>query len=319
LALLAALLRLGEILDLDREATRSRRTGHMPDPAADVLDWIAFLTREVRIKPGIVQFVLEAPSPEWVDPLKRVTSLRLEAAWQELRAVLLPAGLVMAAAPSEVVLGTVRPPAPVLGRLRDFGQKVGKAVPRLSHLGEGSSELPLDILLPLPGSAVAGEETLVLPGTYPGFLQVKEEEGPEVYRRPIAASEREVVLDLEGLRPDRWYRWWLYIERFAGKRDLTRLGRLRPLSSEERRGLSSSGGPPSRNDLLALGLYDQFLRDLAPALRSGAADLEERFLAHRLIVEAYEWVRRQAPACSLVDAYRNAAIWLQTLLFPGEP
>jgi hypothetical protein len=318
LDLLAALLRLSEILDLDRTAMPAAGGGRMPDTAADVTEWVAYLTREIRLqRGGIVQFVLEAPSPEWIDPLKRSTALHLEATWQELRATLLPAGLIVAAAPSEIVLGKIRPPAGVLERLRQFGDKVGKALPRLANMGT-SWKLPLEILLPLPGSAVRGEEALATSGEFPGFLTVEEEEsGLQVYRRPIAWDERSVVLDLEGLRPERWYRWQLYTEEIAGDFRLVRLGRLRPLSAEERQRLSATSGPPSRYDLLALQLHGDLLRELAPALEAGTAALEEAALVHRLIVEAHDWVSREAPRCTLADAYRNSAIWLATQLFPG--
>jgi CHAT domain len=321
LDLLAALLRLGEIIDLDREVTAPSRPGRRPAEQAEILDWVAYLTREIRIpRSSIVQYVLDAPSPTWIDPLKRATSLRLEAAWQELRPILLGAGLVLAAAPSEVVLGAVpQPPDAVLGKLRELGRQVGKAVPFLRHLGTPAATLPLDVLLPLPGSTVTGEEVLAFPGGFPGYLQVAEEEsGCEVYRRPIAAAERELVLDLADLRPTHWYRWWLYSEEIAGRFDLIRLGRLRPLSADEQQQLAAAG-EPSRDDLLALGLHSRLLRELTLGLQSATAPLEEIALAHRLIVEAYEWVRQEAPTCFLLDAYRNAAIWLQNRMFPGGP
>jgi hypothetical protein len=171
---------------------------------------------------------------------------------------------------------------------------------------------------------VAGEEVLHLPGDIPGFLEVMEEGGPEVYRRPIAFGEREVVLDLEGLRPDRWYCWWLYSERVAGRLRLSRFGRLRPLSAADRDRLTAAGPVPSRYELLALGLHDDLLRDLAPALQSGAASLEDKTLARRLIHGAYRWFEQEAAASSealspQAEPYRDVAIWLESQILPGDP
>jgi hypothetical protein len=315
LDLLAALLRLSELLDLDRASSTN---GRMPAPGAQILSWIAFFTREVRLRRGgIVQFVLEAPAPEWIEPLKRSTSLRLEAAWQELRAILLPAGLTLAAAPSEVILGRLAPPVSVLEQLRLFGEKVGQPKPKLDHMGE-SWKLPLDLLLPLPGSSVRGEQRIALEGEMPGFLRVQEEEsGLEIYRRKIAAGEPEVLIDLEGLRPDRWYRWWLYCEEIEGEFSLARLGRMRPLSASERRQLDLAGSFPVRDPLVALQLHGDLLEAMTPALEAEAAPFEDIVLAHRLIVDAEEWVRREAPTCPLADAYRNSAMWLADQMKPG--
>jgi len=317
LDLIAALLRLSEILDLDRRAVRLDLAGSMPASEIELAEWVAFFTREVRISPGsIVQFALEAPAPEWIEPLKRLTSLRLEVAWQEKRAVLLQAGLTMAVAPSEVLLtATLRPPAGVFERLGREAKRVHAKLADLEHLGEPPHPLSLEALLPLPGSAVDGEETVALPGQGPPWLlEVADEQTGEVLvRRSISGSEREVVLDVGDWRPDRWYSWSLYSEAIKGEWMLVRLGRLRPLAAPQRRlwQLSAPDAPGERGPvetLLSLGLHNQVLRQLAPLLRSGRATLEEAALAQHLIVGAYDWVLHAAPDCPLVEVYRNAAL-----------
>lgn len=322
LDLIAALLRLSELLDLDRRAVRPALAQRMPEAEADLSAWLAHLTREVRTgRGGIVKFVLAAPSSEWIEPLKRATALRLEAAWQGLRTVLAPAGLVVAAAPSEIVLeASGEPPAPVLDRLWQLARDVGAALPCLDHLGAAPAAFDLDRLLPLPGSAVTGEETLAYGESFPALLKVVDEEsGREIYRRAVAAGEPELILDVGDLRPDHWYRWWLFSTQLAGRLRLIRLGRLRPLGPRERQHLDALGGESSRAALLAHGLHDQFLRELTPALHAGSATLEEIALAHRLIVGAYEWVLAEDWDCPQVEIYRVAAIWLQGQMSPGGP
>jgi hypothetical protein len=316
--LLAGLLRLGEILDLDRQAVSPLLAMSMPKAEADISDWLVYLTREVRTeRGGIVQYVLDVPSTQWIDPLKGATSLRLEALWQDLRALFLKARLSLAVAPSEVLLGAVgKPPDSVLGRLRRFGKAVGTPRVRLRHLGEFSAGLPA--ILPLPNSATEGEELLAPGFEGPMFLEVKEEaSGCVILVRPVSWDEREVVLDFEDLRPDRWYCWCLYSENQDGNpHELLRLGRLRPLSPRQRLFAQAvpPGHPDSRRALLALGLRTRVLREVIPALESGQASQEDAQVAYRLVLDAYDWVIHEAPDCSLVDSYRNAAVWIEPLL-----
>ncbi len=323
LDLIAALLRLSELLDLDHGAVLPGCAGRMPEPGEALAAWLAYLTREVRIAAGgIVQFALTVPAVEWIEPLKRATSLRVEAAWQELRMILLAAGVTVAVAPSEVLLSADGPvPAVVLEKLRRFGAEVRLTALDLNHLAEQEDGLPsLDLLLPLPCAAVDAEEKLVRTAEGPALLElVDETTGEVIARRRIAAGEREVVFDLEDLRPDRWVRWSLHSEIIAGEKHLERVGRLRPLAPAQQR-LWQAAGAGSDSDtepwrlLLALGLHSRLLRQLAPRLVSGEASPTEMAIAHQLCVDAYLWTLHAAPNCPLVENYRQAAHWAASRL-----
>jgi hypothetical protein len=317
LDLIAALLRLSEILDLDRQAISPLLAGSMPGAGADIADWLAYLTREVRIeRGGIVQFVLDAPTNEWIGPLKRCTSFRLEKVWQDLRGLLLRERLSVAVASSEVILGAVaKPPAAVLDRLRSLGMEIG--IPQVveNHLGPFPPGL-LPAILPLPDSTVDGEEVLALDAPQPGLLEIQEEGSDHLLcSRPIAWDEAEVVLDIADLRPDRWYRWWFSVRGAAGDTVLRRLGRLRPLPLRQKSPAQPAlpTDPGYQKELIRLGLHTRLLRELIPLLESGVATEEDAALAYRLVSDAYDWVLRETPDGRLLDAYRKAALWIAPL------
>ena len=319
--LISALLKIGRRFELDRSAIAARHQRLDPDESADLAEWLARLTREVRILGGgVPQFVLEAPGGEWVEPLRRCTALGLEAEWQALRVQLASAGLTLTVARSEVLLSDrPAPPDSVLRRLRTAAKDVEQRIPAFPHLGDKKPPVEIEMLVPLPGSTIA--EGLRVAGV-PNAENV-------LTLNPIGGGDRVVAesysgsisLDGASLVPGTEYRWTLTVDYGTGQPEVVAAGTVRTLDERSRLlwaefpRLEAATRAALRN---RLGLHDERLRDVWPDLGKDSTSVEERLSVLGLLASALAWTDRHAPHTTRIESYRNAAGWVRSLIIREE-
>lgn len=314
--LLAALLQLGDLLDLDRAAiSNSGRV--LPPPDKKLKNWLAFLTQEVSIpQRGVVRFRLLAPVGEWADSLRRVSALRIERFWVERRTLFTRNGVVFVAAPGEVLITDEihPPPGDLLGRIAETGAWLQTHLGRVRHWGQHqlSAFAPdLSTLLPLPESAVSG--------------QVEFDSGSEFFRRLTLRSpmEKEIVIEADQgtalmleprlMKPGVRYGWIL--ERDYGTGSLSPVGWGTVWALSEREHLLwevkvAMSPPEERRHVQAeLQLWNDLLQDVWIRLTRPEASYEDWLLARRILYSAYDCVRQIAPGSAQVDLYRRATEW----------
>ena len=326
--LLAALLTVGEFLDRDHAGIAPASIGHGPHAEADPRDWVAWLTPEIRVERfGVVHFGQIAPSMDWYEPIKRYTTYCFELLWQSLRQTFTRHGVALATAPCQVTIseGWPEPPPGVLERLKQAVREAAAGLAPLEHLGD---EEPIEVedLVPLPHSAIAGRTAIRLdPSDDHALLlwNIDRPHDPQPQPRQIpAGGESKVVVDPAELEPGTKYGWRLDRSYGIGKPDTIASGIVQTLSPKEAQLLKLTrprdGEGLDRNVQIELGLWNDVLADLWPRLDEPATTFQQRALAYRLLLAAYDWVREHDPGSPRVDLYREAGWQAQKLLVPEE-
>jgi hypothetical protein len=321
----AALLRIGEALDLDHASIASPDVAP-PDPNATLSEWLAYLTTEIEVESrGVITYHLAVPSAKWVEPLKLSTAARFELLWLEQQQVLARNRVAMAVAPCSVVIrdGGTPPPPPVYQRLRSLGTRLRRRLPSVVHLGLGVSPPPVSVeaLLPLPESAVISPLIFHFQSDVPQKLVVRPNSG-EVDNRSIEydilPGTGALAVSLPESLEAVLYRWTLYRVYDPELLSPSALGCIRTLSARESALWTVWKGRVNEHDWapvqIELDLRNDLLAALWPSLLDGSAPLEQKLLAHRFIHSAYEWIRLNAPRSSQLELYSRASGWLKDLI-----
>lgn len=309
--LIVALLRIGRALVNNRGFAGD----NLPSMDAAPEDWICYFTREVRVSPGgFAQFVLEVPAVEWVTPLKKCTSLRLERTWQDHRHILIPARINLSVEPSEIVLlqRPLRLPGNLLSAVEQRGECFAVPDARVEHLGD-ECPIPLEHLLPMPGTAIVRPVEFRAESDRPHFLIVSEASGsPSRMELPPAGA---IQIGPEALAPGLRYDWRLVACSRTGDERTIRQGWIQRLEQTEEALVAASTELPDEVQLALwqqLGLHDEVLGNLWPRLGKGTAPMEHARWASRLLIDALDFSLSDCPDLTQVDNYRTAAGWLQT-------
>jgi hypothetical protein len=160
LDLLAALLKIGLRLDLNRKGIRSNVTS-LPDVRhSPVEEWLAYLTTEIACQRGVVRFHLLVPDERWIAPLVGATVVAMEGLWQQVRPVLTQHGVSYAVGRPriEVASDLAWLPEALLDRVQSAAVEAASSLPKFPHFGRADLPTVAD-LLPLPISKVRGLET----------------------------------------------------------------------------------------------------------------------------------------------------------------
>jgi len=320
-AALAGVLAIADLLEQERSALNHR--GQVPAVDAAFEDWVRFLTREIRVRPGgFVQYVLEVPRFECINALKCLTSLRLETLWQRLRSRLAPLGIGLTVIPSEILLSPPgrQIPQQVLARLSKPYHLAIAAPPILDHLGHSEAPpLAVAALLPLPGTTVAGVLEFFLESPRKHVLEIFADGA--VVTRLQSSTASAIALDTRTLVPGAQYEWVLYGIGAAGFSRKVRGGifvvaspAAANLCSSIRSTLPEQYGPMCRQ----LGMHDEVMRILWDRLGHSDTPVEDRMWAYERLLHALEFSLDRYPQLTQVDAYRSAAGWLLSSLREGE-
>jgi len=203
LDLVAALVRIGWRLDLNRQGISPDFAGAPDSDSAAADESLAYLTEECVCQRGLVRFHLLAPSGKWVGPLIGATAIAMEASWQEVRSVLTRHSLSFAVARcrTEIDADVGNIPEDVFERIAKCAQNAIERLPKCPHLGE--AQLPrLEELLPLPFSKV--DSAVVFRAPNPGAVRlsvdgvvVAEAESGAIEYQPPAEKPVECVLECD--------------------------------------------------------------------------------------------------------------------------
>lgn len=342
--LLAALLRLGELLDLDQAGLstfgRTSGFGVVSPQSAERVDVLraTLMTYEIRVQLNVVTFVLTVASPQWIDFVKRCTALRIEAEWQRSRAMLSREGFVFAVAPSEVVVASgIQPPANVMADLQSLGDSILAEFQPLVHFGDrpkvDKTEAPrLSHLLPLPDSATMGDLVVPLnPGDYDHVLILRRIAGSgqaagtsdRKTRLHAAAGEDSIVLRAEFFSDGGEFRWTLYRDYYDGYLKAQATGALRLVDRHIALTLLIEDQLDSAERLARLAaaeLWNDWLLAIWPQLIDRTATAEDTAKAFGVLSSAFEQNERSGEdGEARVDAYRNAVNWIEDLLAHPKP
>ena len=311
--LLAALLQIGEALDLDHDALPTGSHGSPPDSPDYLAGWIAWFTPEIRAARGVVTFVQQVPSARWVEPVGRYTLLAFEGLWHTLRNTLTRHGFGLATAPllASIDSAVWEPPSDLLSRLTAEAELIrGRLAEGFFHLGDEAA-ITAEDLVPLPDSAVSGPTVF---RTDPGrdyqlllwAVEGQDAESERIYEAPAGSGGR-IVVDPSTLPTGVKYLWELRQDDDTGDFPRVAAGSLRTLSDGEQALFHlSDAGPSARATWIELGLWNNLLLDLWPRLEEKATTLSDRMLALRIVQAAYDWVREFTPNLASVDLYREA-------------
>jgi len=314
--LLAGLLQLGRILDLDR-AGISHPASLGPPTGRKLSYWLAFLTAEIRVtQRGVVLFRLLGSTGQWADPLRRMAALRVEGVWERLRHLFLKNGVVFAVGPGQVLITdeTGESPQSILKRLDKTGVWLQEHLPKVKHWGESLTDATYqDIwtLVPLPQSSMSASLEFSEGREFFRRLTMTPPFGPDI---AIDADEgTSLILESRMLEPGVIYSW--SVTRDYGTGELSEVGRgeLRALSERDQvlwEIRAASGDlAERRNTQIELQLWNDLLQDLWSQLIEQEAQYEDWLLTRRILHSAFEYARRVAPGSTQVDLYRKATEW----------
>jgi hypothetical protein len=208
----------------------------------------------------------------------------------------------------------------VVAHLSQLGGPAIPAPGTLDHLGGAEAPaLDLSVLLPLPGTTVAGVLAF--------HLESRREHVLEVFSRGVVIARLEgsladtIALDTTTLTEGAKYEWVLYGLDAAG-------------SSRELRGgtfvIASRAAAELHDSILSkspqlhvsvckvLGMHDEVMRTLWGGLWHSDTPLEDRSWAYERLLHAFEYSLERHPQLAQVDAYRTAAGSLLSSLREGE-
>jgi predicted MPP superfamily phosphohydrolase len=327
--LLAALLRVGKILDFDREAITNR---NCPPPTQDFLDhWRAFLTKQVIIRRGgLVTFhlLVSKNQEKQNDLFIRFIALSFEALWQKLRKILTHNGVAISRAPSRI---TVSPdigklPGSILRQLEQAIKEAEESIPRLLHLGDSPpAEFSLSQIVPLPFSAIVNPLSFRMERDHDYNLILMQMDDNGGYPgQPIKipfGGRQEVLLSPADMLPSSTYRWWI-IRNNGDFESTVTTGCLRTLSAAEinrwKMVNESSDKQQRREVQLNLGLWNDIMTEIWPKLIPEGDSFEEIVLLHHGLLLAFEWLKENSASSSQVDLFRTASQWVRSLFIKNK-
>lgn len=315
---LAALVRLGDVLDLDHAAITGEEGSLEPPLTNDpIQNWLAYLTRRVRVsRGGVVGFHLGVPTKQksLAQSLCRNVGLRFEACWHQLRAMLSVHGVAITRVPTEWALTDelVAVPDAVLAALKAATKQAVKAIRDLQHYGEESpSPNVLSSMLPLPRTAVIQPVRFTFHPDLRHQLQFWREDGTGV-REFTAERPGEILLDPAILLPPgARYRWRLQRDNGDFFSEVA-FGVIWQLADGDKIRLAVGETLPNlRPALLSrLGLHNDLLHELWPKLLSEQASPGELECVYDALLTSYDWLQANAPESSQVDLIRNLGNWV---------
>jgi len=319
---LAALLQLGEVLDLDHDTIVGELRPPYPPPTDSELScWLAYCTKHIGVRrPGLVQFqILLARDQECHRKmLSRSYALIFEATWQRLRRILTANNVALSRAPLQLSLSAISAPFPasVLLRLQMAAEAAAQKIPELIHLSQESASWPLLAdLLPLPRSAILTQLRLRWDPLRDCIVRIRRTNGAGVLTiRPSIPGE--ISIPATALAsPVGVYRWEL-VEDFGDFQSspLACGDVWMPPQPDRFRMDASVSGDSSllQSWRFSLGLWNDVLTDLWPRLVQRTGTRNEALLVYDILLGSYEWLRKNAPACGQIDRFRNAANLVHT-------
>lgn len=315
---LAALVRLGDVLDLDHAAVAGVG-GSLKPPLADdpIQNWLAYLTRRVGVfRGGVVGFHLGVPTTQksLAPSLCRIVSLMFEACWHQHRAVLSANGVAVGRVPTDWAPSDdlVSVPDPVLTRLDVAARQAKKAIRDLQHFGEvPPCPVELEKVLPLPWSAIGHPVRFTFHPDLRHKLRLWKVTETEARELP-ANRPGEILLDPSLLLPPgARYRWSLQRDDgdFFSEAATGLLWQLAP-GDQTRLAAGQPPHHPRHALLLRLRLHNELLRELWPRLVSGDGSLGECECVYDALLASYDWLQANAPESSQVDQVRNLGNWV---------
>ena len=317
--LLAALLQMGELLDLDHASICGSRPAVQPVPEADLRYWLAYHTRRISVRrPGIVTHeMVVARDSKNIDEgviLSRCAALTFEAAWQQRRRILTANGIAVSRAPVRVDKSSLVAPLPISmhARIESASAQSAALLPELLHLSEDSSDWPAaETLLPLPRSALLTDLCLRWERGRSCALQVWARDRHAVIAMIPASASGEARIPAAKLDPSGSVHVWELVEDLGSFSSTVAWGEVWTLPTNDRRRwnlvAAANRGRHRHAWQRALGLWNDLVDELWPRLSSGMGDPSEAALVNDVLLATYDWLRERAPESARIDAIRNAA------------
>ena len=322
---LAALLRLGDALILDRSAIMAC-DGSISPPGENspLADWMAYLTRRVEVtRGGGVTFYLAIPRSQAVHAasIRRSFAMVFEALWLQLRPVLAIHGVAIARTPMQSVPSSEVIPIPdsVLGALDQTTTQAESAIHELHHLGSVQQRsVPMEDIYPLPRSAIAGPLRFAT-HTDQSFSLFVCKQGEDNGSTLVSETTGEIVLDPAVLTsPGILYRWSL--RRCDGDFSTEAATGLvwRITLDDQIRLAAAKASPNFHATLFRLGLHNDLIGALWPRLMAGRARIDECACVYDALLANYDWLRKNAPESSQIEAIRNSANLVRNMMLDNK-
>jgi hypothetical protein len=329
--LVAALILLGECLDLDRDAISPRQVNMTSLPSKeDPLEWwLAYLTRSIYSPyRGIIIYQLLVPftQKDAENVVMPCVAARFSVLYQHIRESLCAYGISISRGRSEVTFSRNAKPLPahVLENLKGDSKERTREIRRLEHLGprDELERIPIEELLPIPESVVSGEIAFSVPvsTTCRVYLKSETDLDAEHVVSLQSGSSGQLLLDLHQLPYGRRFFWRIEVD-FGGFFAPLKSGVFRTLTHLEKAEIERvSTDAPSHLECVQarIGLRSDVLRAIWNRIEENKASMEDLLLAQSWLSSAFEWSYRNGANTRFFEKYLDACNWLKDAITYAE-
>lgn len=329
--IVAALVLLGECLDLDRDAISPRQVNTISPPSKEDPPawWLAYLTRSIYSPyKGIILYQLLVPfkQKDAENLVMRCVAACFNVLYQCIREALCAYGISISRGHSEVVFSRNAKPLPahVLENLKNDSKEKTREIRRLDHLGprDELERIPIEELLPIPESVVSGKIAFSVPVSTTCHVYLKSETDPDAERVVSlqSGSSGQLLLDVHQLPYGRRFFWRIEVD-FGGFFAPLKSGVFRTLTHIEKAEIERvSIDAPSHLECVQarIGLRSDVLKAIWNRIEENKASMEDLLLAQSWLSLAFEWSYRNDANSRLFEKYLDACNWLKDAIIYAE-